>query len=102
MILALLLALALTWPPRVEVSSGASCKVVYTPRATGECERGDDTNPGIAHWWRACGYVEWAGRGPQGEDILAQINLWSGDSRHRAMSECEKFLQAYEKRMKAR
>jgi hypothetical protein len=99
---ALLLALAITWPPRVEVSSGASCRVVHTSKAAGDCEAEINANPGIARWWRSCGYIEWAGRGPHGEDIDAEISLWAGDSRHKAMGECEKFLTAYEKRMKAR
>lgn len=102
MLKAVLLALAITWPPGVELSSGAICRVIYTAGVKGPCAAADERISGLAYWWTTCIAVEWAGRGPNGEDILSEKPIWRGSSRSKAIAQCEQVMKAYEKARKAK
>lgn len=103
---ALLLVLAITWllgcasrrvqfawPPRVGVSTANKCEVAYCQQASGHCDQVKEIEPGKSYWWRAYGIIEWAGRGWDPK----QVDIWSGESRNKAIDECKVYLKAYER-----
>jgi hypothetical protein len=89
--LVLFLALTLTWPPQVEVSTGFRCEVMHTDLASGDCRL--EVKQGLALWWRTCAFIEWAGR----TIPPYRMDLYVGESAKKADKACWNFKKAYEK-----